>query len=105
MPFEPDHSYDLPLLPPKAELEKEAVLRKAITANKALAELKRAGELIPNQGVLSNAIVLQEAKAWFDTESAVPGTTTCAGAAICLWNERIAGICRKKPRFWTYPKT
>jgi len=34
---------DLPLLPPKAELETKAVLRKAIAANKALAELKGAG--------------------------------------------------------------
>jgi hypothetical protein len=50
---------DLPLLPPKAELESKVVLRKAIGANKALAELKGAGELIPNQGVLINAIVLQ----------------------------------------------
>jgi hypothetical protein len=44
-----DKSYnDLPLLPPKAELETKAVLRKTIAANKALAELKGAGELIPN---------------------------------------------------------
>ena len=63
MPFDPDTPYnDLPLLPPKAELETKAVLRKAIAANKALAELKGAGDLIPNQGVLINAIVLQEAK-------------------------------------------
>ena len=46
MPFDPDKPYnDLPLLPPKAELESKAVLRKAIAANKALAELKGAGEL------------------------------------------------------------
>jgi len=29
---------DLPLLPPKAELESKAVLRKAIAANRTLAE-------------------------------------------------------------------
>jgi hypothetical protein len=63
MPFDPDRPYnDLPSLPPKAELETKAVLRKAIAANKALAELKGAGDLIPNQGVLINAIVLQEPK-------------------------------------------
>jgi len=40
MSFDPDKPYnDLPLLPPKAELETKAVLRKAIGANKALAEL------------------------------------------------------------------
>jgi len=44
MPFNPDKPYnDLPLLPPKAEFEIEAALRKAIAANKALAELKGAG--------------------------------------------------------------
>jgi hypothetical protein len=54
MSFEPEKYYnDLPLLSPKAELETKAVLRKAIGANKALAELKGAGDLIPNQGVLS----------------------------------------------------
>ena len=64
MAFDPDKPYnDLPLLPPKAELETKAVLRKAIAANKALAELKGAGELIPNQACsCSTAIVLQEAK-------------------------------------------
>jgi hypothetical protein len=63
MAFEPDKPYnDLPLLPPKAELETKVVLRKAIMANKALAELKGAGDLIPNQGALINAIVLQGAK-------------------------------------------
>jgi hypothetical protein len=59
MSFDPDKPYnDLPLLPPKAELETKAVLRKAIAASKALAELKGAGELIPNQSVLIHAIGL-----------------------------------------------
>ena len=50
MSFDPDKPYnDLPLLPSKAELETKAVLRKAIGANKALAELTGAGGLIPNQ--------------------------------------------------------
>ena len=40
---------ELLLLPQRAELESKAVLRKAIAANKALAELKGAGELISNQ--------------------------------------------------------
>ena len=44
------------------------MLRKAIAANKALAELKGAGELIPNQGVLINSIVLQEARTVGDRE-------------------------------------
>jgi hypothetical protein len=38
MAFDPDKPYnDLPLLPPKAELETKGVLRKAFGAKKALA--------------------------------------------------------------------
>lgn len=62
---------DLPLLPPKLELETKGVLRKTIAANKALAELKGVGDLIPNQGVLINAIVLQEAKLSSEIENVV----------------------------------
>jgi len=59
MSFDPDKPYnDLSPLPPKAQLETKAVLRKAIGANKALAELKGAGELIPNQVILINSIPL-----------------------------------------------
>ena len=72
MSLEFDKSYnDLPLLPPQPELETKAVLRKAIAANKALEELKGAGDLIPKQGVLINAIVLQEAKLSSEIENAI----------------------------------
>jgi cell filamentation protein, protein adenylyltransferase len=77
MPFDPDKPYNgFPPLPPKAELEPNAVLRKAIAANKALAELKGAGDLIPNQGVLINAIVLQGAKFCWRPWDAVPARIT-----------------------------
>lgn len=80
MSFDPDKPYnDLPLLPPKAELETMAVLRKAIAANKALAELKGAGDLIPHQSVLIHA-------------------------TLCSRNEHILRICLKKPIFSTYPR-
>jgi hypothetical protein len=48
MSFDPDKPYnDLRLLSPKAELESNAVLRKEIAANKALAKLKgAAGERV-----------------------------------------------------------
>jgi len=72
MSFDPDKPYnDLPLLSPKAELETKAVPRKAIAANKALAELKGVGELIPNQSVLIHAIGLQEAKLSSEIENVV----------------------------------
>ena len=62
---------DLPLLPPKIELETKPVLKKCISANRALAELKGAGDLIPNQSMLINAIPLQEAKLSSEIENIV----------------------------------
>ena len=62
---------DLPLLNPPVDVETKAVLRKAISANRALAELKGAGELIPNQTILLRAIALQEAKLSSEIENIV----------------------------------
>jgi hypothetical protein len=54
---------DLPALPPVAEVETAAVLTKAISASRALAELKGMAERMPNQGMLIDSLVLQEARA------------------------------------------
>lgn len=62
---------DLPLLPPKAEIETMAILKKAISASRALAELKGLGETIPNQAILVNSIILQEAKASSEIENII----------------------------------
>ena len=73
--WRPDQPYnDLPLLPPAAEVETRPVLKQCITARAALAELKQAAELIPNQGVLINALPLLEAQASSEIENIV--TTT-----------------------------
>lgn len=73
--WRPDEPYnDLPPLPPKVDLETKAVLKQCITARAALAELKQAAELIPNQGVLINTIPLLEAQASSEIENIV--TTT-----------------------------
>lgn len=53
---------DLPRLPPASEIETREVLKLCVKARSALAELKTAGQLIPDQGVLINAIPLLEAK-------------------------------------------
>lgn len=53
---------DLPLLPPSVDLEAPSLLKKAILANRKLAELKGAVKSIPNQRILVDGIVLQEAK-------------------------------------------
>ena len=72
MGFNPEKPYNnLPLLPPKTEIETKATLKKAISANRALAELKGLGETIPNQAILVNSIILQEAKASSEIENIV----------------------------------
>ena len=54
---------DLPRLPPKADLESRAVLKACIGPRAAVAELKQAGRLLPNQAVLINTIPLQIGRA------------------------------------------
>lgn len=72
MSFNREQPYnDLPALPPEAELETPAVLKAAIGANRALAELKGKAESIPNQSILINSIILQEAKASSEIENVV----------------------------------
>ena len=55
-------SYIPPLLPLPVELETRAVLKKLNTAHRALAELKGAAGLVPNEAILINTLSLQEAK-------------------------------------------
>jgi Fic family protein len=70
-----DAAYNqLPILPPAVELESKAILKQCITARAALAELKQAAELIPNQGMLINTLPLLEARASSEIENIV--TTT-----------------------------
>ena len=73
--FNPDVPYnDLPLLPPKVDLEVPSILKACIEANKELAKLKVAERLIPNQSVLINCIPLLESQASSAIENIV--TTT-----------------------------
>ncbi|MEK7737191.1 MAG: Fic/DOC family N-terminal domain-containing protein, partial [Pseudomonadota bacterium] len=75
MAFDPNLPYnDLPPLPPTVEIETRAVLKACIEARAAIAELKQAGGLIPNQAVLINSIPLLEAQASSEIENIV--TTT-----------------------------
>jgi len=61
----------LPPLPPAVELETKAVLKQCITARAALAQLKQASELIPNQTMLINTLPLLEAKDSSEIENIV----------------------------------
>lgn len=72
MMFNPLQPYnDLPPLPPKVDLETKSILKKAISAGRVLAELKGLGESIPNQSMLVNTVILQEAQASSEIENIV----------------------------------
>jgi len=71
-PAQPYH--DLPPLPPSQDVETRPVLKRCIAARAALAELKQAAALIPNQGMLINSLPLLEAQASSEIENIV--TTT-----------------------------
>lgn len=76
MAWRPDEPYNLlPPLPPAREAtETVEILKACIPARAALAELKQAGELIPNQTLLINLLPLLEAKDSSEIENIV--TTT-----------------------------
>ena len=76
MTWHADQAYNtLPPLPPARDaVETIAILKACIPARAALAELKQAGELLPNQGLLINLLPLLEAKDSSEIENIV--TTT-----------------------------
>jgi Fic family protein len=62
---------DLPLLPPASDIETKAVLKACVGARAALAELRTAGQLIPDQRVLIHIIPLLEARGSSEIENIV----------------------------------
>ncbi len=62
---------NLPPLPPKADIETRLVLKRALGAARAMAELKGLGGVIPNPAMLVNTLVLQEAKASSEIENII----------------------------------
>lgn len=61
--FDPAKPYnDLPPLPPGQDVETKPVLKRCVSAGRALATLRQSAFLIPNQDVLINTIPLREAK-------------------------------------------
>jgi Fic family protein len=62
---------DLPLLPPKADIETKQILRKTISAGRALAQLKGTLLNLPNPTLFLDTIYLQEAKASSEVENII----------------------------------
>ncbi len=56
-----EKTYNIPTLPLSYDLETKAVMRQLNSANKRLAELKGIAHTIPNENILINTLVLQEA--------------------------------------------
>lgn len=64
MIYNPEKPYnDLPALPPKGEIETNAILKKTIAASRSLSELKGAITNLPNPTLFIDTINLQEAQA------------------------------------------
>lgn len=62
---------ELPLLPPKIDVETKDVLKKAIGANRELAGMVNSCKRLPNQGVFYSLIFLKEAKDSSEVENIV----------------------------------
>jgi Fic family protein len=72
MKFDPEKPFnELPLLPPQADLLSQEVLLKLVAAGRELAELKGMGKTIPDQNILMNSLILQEAKNSSEIENVV----------------------------------
>jgi len=73
--FDPDEPFNnLPILPPAKDIETRSILRKAAACARAVGELKGIGYTIPNQAILIDSLILQEAQASTEIENIV--TTT-----------------------------
>ncbi len=62
---------DLPLLPPNADIETKKILRKTISAGRALAQLNGVLSTLPNPTLFLDTIYLQEAKASSEVENII----------------------------------
>lgn len=70
--YDPQRAHnELPKLPPKTDVETRTVLKRWGLARTALAELRLAGQTLPDQSVLMNAIPLLEAKDSSEIENIV----------------------------------
>ncbi|HEX8670800.1 MAG TPA: Fic family protein [Longimicrobium sp.] len=100
MSFNRDEPFnDLPPLPPNAELETRAVLKQLIRSRTALADLKGAGSLIPNQAILIQTLGVQEARSSSEIENVV--TTSDQLYRALADAPRVADAATKEVLFYT----
>jgi len=95
MAYDPEKPFnDLPPLPPKASIETVAILKKTITASRALAELKGAITNLPNPTLFVDTINLQEAQASSAIENIITTQDELFKASIS--DKRIDDIATKE---------
>jgi len=93
--FDPSRPYNtLHDLPPQVDVETHRILKQCIEARTALAELKQAGRLIPDQGVLINSIPYREARDSSEIENIV--TTTDRLFRYAATNDATADAATKE---------
>ena len=63
--------YEIPVLPLNIDLETKKILKQQSLASRALAELKGVAKTIPNEQILLNTLILQEAKDSSEIENIV----------------------------------
>jgi Fic family protein len=106
MTFDPSKPHnDLPILPPAADIETKAILRKALSARAALAELKGIAETIPQPEILINTVLLQEAKDSSGIENIVTTNDSLYKAAALKNDDRVdpqtKEVIRYRHALWT----
>ncbi|MBD3316494.1 MAG: Fic family protein [Chitinivibrionales bacterium] len=106
MSFDPSWPFnDLPPLPPNVDIESKPILRKALGARAALAELKGIAETIPQPEVLINTILLQEAKDSSEIENIITTNDSLYKAAVLKNDDRIDSqtkeVIRYRRALWT----
>ena len=93
----------LPLLPPKVDIETKSILRKTISAGRALAKLNGALQNLPNPVLLLDAIYIQEAKASSEVENIITTNDDLYQSLVAerkIENPAIKEVFRYKEALW-----
>ncbi|MCI5539509.1 MAG: Fic family protein [Campylobacter lanienae] len=88
-------TYIIPKLPLGIDLETKEILKQVNLANKALAELKGVAHTIPNEGVLINSLVIQEAKESSEVENIVTTHDEIFQADLSVSNYAVSNAAKE----------
>ncbi|MCO5723227.1 Fic family protein [Robiginitalea marina] len=104
MGYNPQVAYnELPLLPPREEIENKAILKKTISASRALSELKGAITNLPNPTLFLDTIQLQEAQASSAIENIVTTHDELFRASVAdrkIENPAVKEVFHYKEALW-----